>query len=75
MSKLSLQVGAKDFDIKLDEGFYDFFVEDFNKNFGEKRNIDTKELLRAYVQKSYDEYKNRQKIEQLFESIETTNKI
>jgi len=75
MSKLSLQVGAKDFDIKLDEDFYEFFMEDFKKEFGEKRNIDVKELLRAYVQKSYNEYKNRQKIKHLFESIKNTDKI
>ena len=70
MSKLSLQVGAKDFDIKLDEGFYDFFIEDFKKVFDDKKSIEVKELLRAYVQKSYDEYQDREKIKQLYESIE-----
>ncbi len=70
MSKLSLQVGAKDFDIKLDEGFYDFFIEDFKKVFDDKKSIEVRELLRAYVQKSYDEYQDREKIKQLYESIE-----
>ena len=70
MSKISLQIGAKDFDIKLDEDFYDFFIKDFDKTFGEKRNIDAKELLSAYVQKIYDEYKNREKIRELFDSID-----
>ena len=70
MSKLSLQVGAKDFDIMLDDDFYDFFIDDFKKTFKDKRNIDIKELLRAYVQKSYDKYQDNKKIKQLLESID-----
>jgi len=70
MSKLSLQVGAKDFDIMLDDDFYDFFIDDFRKIFEDKRNIEIKELLRAYVQKSYDEYQDNKKIKQLIESID-----
>ena len=70
MSKLSLQVGAKDFDIMLDDDFYDFFIDDFRKIFEDKRNIEIKELLRAYVQKSYDKYQDNKKIKQLIESID-----
>ena len=70
MSKLSLQVGAKDFDIMLDDDFYDFFVNDFKKTFKDKRNIEVKELLRAYVQKSYDRYLDSKKIKQLLKSID-----
>jgi len=70
MSKLSLQVGAKDFDIMLDDDFYDFFIDDFKKIFDDKRNIEIKELLRAFVQKSYDNYQDSKKIKQLLESID-----
>jgi len=70
MSKLSCQIGAKDFDIGLDDDFYDFFVEKFREDFPDKRNIEVKELLRAYVQKCYDEYKDSKKIKQLLESID-----
>jgi len=70
MSKLSLQVGAKDFDIMLDDDFYDFFIDDFRKIFDDKRNIEIKELLRAFVQKSYDKYQDSKKIKQLLESID-----
>ena len=70
MSKLSLQVGAKDFDIMLDDDFYDFFINDFKKIFDDKRNIEIKELLRAFVQKSYDNYQDSKKITQLLESID-----
>ncbi|MCF6173939.1 MAG: hypothetical protein L3J44_09210 [Campylobacteraceae bacterium] len=70
MSKLSLQVGSKDFDINLDGEFYDFFTQDFDKMFKDKRNIEIKELLRAYVQKSYDEYQNKLEINKVFERID-----
>ncbi len=70
MSKLSIQVGAKDFDIMLDDDFYDFFIDEFRKTFDDKRNIDIKELLRAFVQKSYDKYQDSKKIKQLLESID-----
>ncbi len=70
MSKLSLQVGTKDFDINLEGDFYDFFIEDFSEVFKDKKNIEIKELLRAYVQKSYDEYKNRLEIKKVFERID-----
>ena len=55
MSKLSLQVGSKDFDISLDGDFYEYFKEDFNRIFKDKKNIEAKELLQAFVQKSYNE--------------------
>ena len=70
MSKLSLQVGAKDFDIMLDDDFYDFFIDDFRKIFDDKRNIEIKELLSAFVQKSYDKYQDSKKIKHLLESID-----
>ena len=70
MSKLSLQVGAKDFDIILDDDFYDFFMDDFKKTFEDKKNIEIKELLRAFVQKSYDKYQDNKKIKQLLENID-----
>ena len=69
MSKLSCQIGSKDFDIGLDDDFYDFFIEKFRQDFPDKRNIEVKELLRAYVQKCYDEYKDSKKIGQIFKSI------
>jgi len=70
MSKLSLQVGAKDFDIMLDDDFYDFFIDDFRKIFEDKKNIEIKELLSAFMQKSYDKYQDSKKIKQLLESID-----
>jgi len=70
MSKVTVSVGSKDFDITLDEGFAKFFEKDFKDTFDEKNSIDTKELLCAYVKKSYDEYQNRQEYKTMVENIE-----
>ena len=68
MSKITISVGLKDFDITLDEEFAKFFEKDFRTTFGEKTNIDTKELLYAYVQKCYDEYMDKEEIKNLLQN-------
>lgn len=70
MSKLTVSIGSKDFDITLDEEFSKFFEKDFKETFGEKKSIETKELLWAYVQKSYDEYLNKMEYKKILEKIE-----
>ena len=70
MSKLTVSIGSKDFDITLDEEFSKFFEEDFKDTFGEKNTIETKELLWAYVQKSYDEYINIQEYKKIVKKID-----
>jgi len=42
----------------------------FKATFGEKNTIETKELLYAYVQKSYDEYLNKIEYKKLIAKIE-----
>jgi len=75
MSKISLQIGAKDFDIKLDGDFSEFFEKDFKKTFKGKRNIDIKDLLLAFVQKVYSEYENEQQIKEILTNITKTEEI
>ncbi|MBL0687080.1 MAG: hypothetical protein JJV95_05745 [Sulfurospirillum sp.] len=70
MSKLTVFIGSKNFDITLDEEFAKFFKEDFKDIFGEKRTIKTKELLYAYVQKSHNEFTNKQKYMQIVDKID-----
>jgi hypothetical protein len=70
MSKLSLQVGSKEFDISLDGDFYEYFKGDFNHSFKDKKNIDIKELLQAFVQKSYNEYQDKLKLEEISKKLE-----
>ena len=70
MSKLTVSIGSKDFDITLDEEFSKFFENDFKDTFGEKNTLETKELLYAYVQKSYDEYLNKIEYRKLVDRID-----
>ncbi len=70
MSKLSIQVGSKDFDISLDGDFYEYFKEDFSRVFKDKKNIEAKELLQAFVQKSYNEYQDKLRLEEIAKKLE-----
>jgi hypothetical protein len=69
MSKLNVSIGSKDFDITLDEDFARFFEKDFRESIGAKKNIETKDLLWAFVQKSYNEYLNKIEYKNLIEKI------
>lgn len=69
MSKVTVSIGSKDFDITLDEEFSQFFESNFKQMFGGKTNIETKELLYAFVQKSYEEYLNKQEYKKLIDKI------
>lgn len=70
MSKLTVSIGSKDFDIKLDGEFSEYFEKCFKETFGSHKNIETKDLLWAYVQKCYDEYLSNIELEKLVEKIE-----
>lgn len=70
MSKVTVSIGAKDFDITLDEDFSKYFEKSFKEIFGDKTNIETKELLYAFVQKSYDEYLNIKEYKKLIDKID-----
>jgi len=70
MSKVTVSIGSKDFDITLDDDFSQFFEKNFKEIFGDKTNIETKELLYAFVQKNYDEYLNKVEYKRLIEKID-----
>lgn len=70
MSKITISLGGKDFDIKLEGAFAVQFEADFKEKFKEKNTIDPKELLFAYVGKCYDNFMLEQEIATLLEKIE-----
>ena len=70
MSKVTVSIGSKDFDITLDDDFSQFFEKNFKETFGDKTNIETKELLYAFVQKSYDEYLSKIEYKKIIDKIE-----
>lgn len=71
MSKITISLGGKDFDIKLEGDFAVKFEADFKEKFKGKSTIDPKELLFAYVGKCYDNFMLEQEITTLVKKIDT----
>ncbi|MBE0490734.1 MAG: hypothetical protein IBX44_00610 [Sulfurospirillum sp.] len=70
MNKRTVSIGAKDFDIKLDGEFAEYFDACFKESFGTNQKIQTKELLWAFVQKCYDTYLQNAELKKLLEKLE-----
>ncbi|MDD3324780.1 MAG: hypothetical protein PHN38_06635 [Sulfurospirillaceae bacterium] len=70
MSKITVCVGGKDFDIKLEGEFALKFESDFKEIFKEKKSLEPKELLMAFVQKSYDNFLLETDIKKLIALVE-----
>ncbi|AHJ13490.1 MULTISPECIES: hypothetical protein [Sulfurospirillum] len=70
MSKITISLGGKDFDIKLEGDFAVQFEADFKEKFKEKSTIDPKELLFAYVGKCYDNFVLEQEVTKLLYQID-----
>ena len=56
MNKISVSVSGKDYDINLDGDFALKFEEEFERLFKGRKNLEIKDVLWAFVQKSYDNY-------------------
>lgn len=70
MSKITISLGGKDFDIKLEGAFAEQFEADFKEKFKGKSTIDPKELLFAYVGKCYDNFMIEQEIIALIKKMD-----
>ncbi len=70
MSKITVTLGGKDYDIKLEGAFAQKFEEDFKTKFNAKSTIEPKELLFAYVGKCYDNFMLETQIETLINKID-----
>ena len=70
MSKITISLGGKDFDIKLEGAFAEQFEADFKEKFKGKSTIDPKELLFAYVGKCYDNFMIEQEITALIKKMD-----
>lgn len=71
MNKITISLGGKDFDIKLEGAFAEQFEADFKEKFKGRSTIDPKEILFAYVGKCYDNFLLEEEIRQLVLKIET----
>ena len=70
MNKITISLGGKDFDIKLEGDFALKFVADLKEQFKGRSSIDPKDLLMAYVGKCYDNFVLEQEITALVTKIE-----
>ncbi|MDD2384844.1 MAG: hypothetical protein PHN18_11690 [Sulfurospirillaceae bacterium] len=70
MSKITVTLGGKDYDIKLEGAFAEQFEADFKTKFNGKSTIDPKELLFAYVGKCYDNFVLETEIQTLITKID-----
>lgn len=58
MKQIKLSIKAKDYNITLEDEFVEFFEHEFSRVFKNKPVLDTEDLLRAFVQLTYEKYKN-----------------
>ncbi|MCD8544840.1 MAG: hypothetical protein EOM49_11130 [Epsilonproteobacteria bacterium] len=70
MNKITISLGGKDYDIKLEGDFAVQFEQDFKERFKNRSTIDPKELLFAYVGKCYDAFMLENEIAQLVRKLD-----
>jgi len=70
MKKVTITVASKDYTITLEDAFAASFTKDLELYLGKKKGLDTKELLTAFVQKCYENYKLEQELRDMAVSIE-----
>ena len=70
MSKITIGLSGKDYDIKLEGEFAKKFEQVFKEQFGGKSNLDAKDVLFAYVGKCYENFQLEQEIKELLNKIE-----
>lgn len=70
MNKITISLGGKDYDIKLEGDFALKFEADFKEQFKGRSTIDPKDLLFAYVRKCYDNFMLEQEISKLIRKME-----
>ena len=66
---MSLRVSGSKFEIELEDGFADYF-QSCDDGISLNDNNDIKDLLRAYVQKSYDMYCMNNSVETIINKID-----
>ena len=71
MNKLTVCVGGKDFDIKLEGAFAEHFEAEFQTQFKGKTTLDPKEVLLAYVGKCYEKFILEEEVRNISKKIET----
>ncbi|MDH5463986.1 MAG: hypothetical protein OEW60_00075 [Thiovulaceae bacterium] len=60
--KVRLKIGGSLFDIDLDESFAAEFLPELSHNFNMESNNEIKQLLQAFVKKSYEHYQLKKEV-------------
>lgn len=72
MKTITLTISSKDYTVRLEDDFYVAFEQDWREILGGKRFLEPKDLLNAFVKKSFDAYSNEIALKQLCENISST---
>jgi len=69
-TKMSLNIGGRNFDVDVDENFAPFIKAKIKKDFNSDKNNDLKVLLQAYVRRTHELYMNESKIDAIIKKID-----
>lgn len=69
MKKVTVTIAAKDYTITLDEDFAVVFEEDLKAHLDDNNSLNIKELLTAFVQKCYENYRQEEAIDNIYLKI------
>ena len=70
MKQITLTVSSRDYTITLDDDFAEVFERDWQKFMGGKKFIEPRELINAFVEKSYESYTNLRVVKDVTKEIE-----
>lgn len=70
MKKITLTISSRDYTITLDDDFAEIFERDWQKFMGGKKFIEPRELINAFVEKSYESYTNLRVVKDVTKEIE-----
>ena len=70
MKQITLTVSSRDYTITLDDDFAEVFERDWQKFMGGKKFIEPRELINAFVEKSYESYTNLRVVKDVTKDIE-----
>ena len=70
MKQITLTVSSRDYTITLDDDFTEVFERYWQKFMGGKKFIEPRELINAFVEKSYESYTNLRVVNGVTKDIE-----
>jgi hypothetical protein len=70
-TKVSLTLNAKRYDIDVEEDFAAYLISQMKHDFSYEGNNDHKQLLQAYVRRTFSLYEQEKQIQALIHSLES----